>query len=232
MITLRPSASRGAADYGWLQARYSFSFADYHDKDHLQFRSLRVMNEDRVAPGRGFAPHGHRDMEIITYVLDGALEHKDSTGGGGVITPGMVQYMAAGSGVEHSEKNASQTEMLHLYQIWIRPKVKNATPRYEERRIGPANDDSLVLLASGDGRDNSITINQDADLYAAILSSGQKTSHAFAPGRGGWLQVAKGAIELADGRELTEGDGARIEDEAELAFTARTDSELLLFDLA
>ncbi len=197
----------------------------------MGFRALRVINEDRINPGAGFATHSHQDMEIITYVLEGELVHKDSTGGGGVITPGMVQYMSAGSGVVHSEFNASDMQGLHLYQIWLLPNVKGAPPRYEERVIGDARNGALTLVASPDGRDGSFAIRQDACLYASLVKEGQSLSHRLGPNRHGWLQLAKGGVEIG-GLIMQPGDGARITGEAEISFTARADSELLLFDLA
>lgn len=232
MITIRKGVDRGQANHGWLDARHTFSFANYHHPDHMSFRSLRVMNEDRINPGAGFPPHPHQDMEIITYVLDGALAHKDSTGGEGVIRPGTVQYMSAGSGVTHSEFNASDTDPVHLYQIWIMPNQRGGAPRYEERQIGEARDGALALVASGDGRDGSFQIHQDADLYASVVPEGESLSHRFAPGRFGWLQVAKGGIELPEGSIMQAGDGAKINDVETLSFKALADSEILLFDLA
>lgn len=232
MITIRKNSDRGHANHGWLDARHTFSFANYFHPDHMGYRSLRVMNEDRINPGAGFPPHSHEDMEIITYVLDGELAHEDSTGGGGVITPGMVQYMAAGSGVTHSEFNASNEKPLHLYQIWITPDARGYAPRYEERKVGDARNGVLALAASGDGRNGSIRINQDADLYASIVVEGDSLSHEFAAGRAGWLQVAKGGIELPAGSVMQAGDGAKIESESRLSFKALADSEILLFDLA
>ena len=232
MITIRKGVDRGRANHGWLDARHTFSFANYHHPDHMGFRALRVMNEDRINPGAGFPTHPHQDMEIITYVLEGALAHKDSTGGEGVIRPGTVQYMAAGTGVAHSEFNASKTEPVHLYQIWLLPDRKGASPRYEEREIGAARNGRLALVASQDGRDGSFRINQNADFYASIVKEGDGLEHHFAPGRYGWLQVAKGGIELPEGSIMQAGDGARIEGEDAIAFKALADSEILLFDLA
>lgn len=232
MITIRKNIDRGRANHGWLDARHTFSFANYYHPEHMGFRSLRVMNEDRINPGAGFPTHPHDNMEIITYVLEGRLAHKDSTGGGGVITPGMVQYMSAGSGVTHSEFNASDTEPLHLYQIWILPNERGGAPRYEERTIGDARDGRLKLIASGDGRDGSFRIKQDADLYASLIEEGESVSHEFAPGRAGWLQVARGGVELPRGSIMQAGDGARIEDAASVSLKALTDAEILLFDLA
>ena len=232
MITIRKGIDRGHANHGWLDARHTFSFANYYHPDHMGYRSLRVMNEDRINPGAGFAPHPHQDMEIITYVLEGALAHKDSTGGEGVITPGMVQYMSAGTGVTHSEFNASDQNPVHLYQIWITPNAKGHAPRYEERLIGDSHDGAFALIASGDGRDDSFQIHQDADLYASRVKSGETIAHDFAPGRFGWLQIAKGGIELPGGSIMQAGDGAKIDSLDRLSFTALEDAEALLFDLA
>jgi redox-sensitive bicupin YhaK (pirin superfamily) len=230
MITIRRSADRGHATHGWLDSYHTFSFANYYHPQHIGYRALRVINEDRINPGAGFPTHPHQDMEIITYVLEGAVAHKDSSGGGGVITPGMVQYMSAGSGVAHSEFNASDTEPLHLYQIWLLPNVRGAKPRYEERRIGDARNGALKLIASPDGRDDSFQIRQDAELYASIVKEGETLSHRFAPGRYGWLQVARGGVEIG-GLMMQAGDGAKIEAEDEVSFKALADSEVLLFDL-
>lgn len=232
MITIRKGVDRGHANHGWLDANHTFSFANYHHPDHMGYRALRVMNEDRINPGAGFPTHPHRDMEIITYVLEGALEHKDSTGGSGVITPGMVQYMSAGTGVTHSEFNASNENPVHLYQIWILPDAKGHEPRYAEKKVGEGCNGALALIASGDGRDGSIKINQDADLYASTVKEGDEVSHIFAKGRFGWLQIAKGGFELPEGSVLQAGDGARIESERLLSVKALADSEILLFDLA
>ena len=232
MISIRKGFDRGHANHGWLDARHTFSFANYYHPEHMGFRALRVMNEDVINPGAGFPTHPHDNMEIITYVLEGALAHKDSTGGGGVIRPGEVQYMSAGSGVTHSEFNASDTDPVHLYQIWLLPNERGAPPRYEERKISEARDGGLALVASGDGRDGSIRIRQDADLYASVIKEGATLSHAFRPGRFGWLQVAKGGIELPEGSIMQAGDGAKINDETRVSWTALADSEILLFDLA
>ena len=232
MITIRKGAERGQANFGWLDARYSFSFANYFHPERMGFRSLRVMNEDRITPGAGFPTHGHQDMEILTYVLDGELAHKDSTGGEGVIRPGFVQYMSAGTGVTHSEFNASEENPLHLYQIWLLPNAKGHAPRYAERKLSDVGRDGFGLIASGDGRDGSIQIHQDADFYAAKLAEGGALEHRFREGRYGWLQVAKGGVELPGGSVMQAGDGAMIEDERRLALKALADSEILLFDLA
>lgn len=232
MITIRKGVDRGHANHGWLDANHSFSFGNYYHPDHLGYRALRVMNEDRINPGAGFPTHPHQDMEIITYVLEGALTHKDSTGGAGVITPGVVQYMCAGTGVTHSEFNASDENPLHLYQIWLLPNANGHQPRYAEKKVGDAREGALALMASGDGRNGSIRINQDVDLYAAQVKEGDDLTHAFAEGRYGWLQIAKGGIELPEGSIMQAGDGAKIDGERALAFKALADSEILLFDLA
>ncbi|WP_411817133.1 pirin family protein [Hyphococcus sp. DH-69] len=231
MILIRKNADRGHANHGWLDARHTFSFANYYHPEHMGFRSLRVMNEDRINPGAGFPPHPHQNMEIITYVLEGQLAHKDSTGGGGVITPGMVQYMSAGRGVTHSEFNASQSAPLYLYQIWIEPNQTGTEPRYEERVLGEAKNGELKLIASPDGRDGSFKILQDAELYASNVKEGTSLKYQFAKGRFGWLQVAKGGIELREGTVMHPGDGAKISDEESVEFTAMADSKILLFDL-
>ncbi len=230
MITIRRGADRGHANHGWLDARHTFSFANYHHPDQMGFRALRVINEDRINPGAGFPTHSHQDMEIITYVLEGSLAHKDSTGGGGVIRPGMVQYMSAGSGVSHSEFNASDSDPLHLLQIWLLPNERGGAPRYEERKISEALSGDLTLIASPDGRDGSFAIRQDAELYAARVKEGEELSHSFGPSRFGWLQIAKGGVEIG-GLMMQAGDGARISEEEAVSFKALTDSEILLFDL-
>ena len=231
MITIRKSQERGHFDHGWLDTYHTFSFAGYEDRRHMGFRSLRVINEDKVAPGQGFGRHPHRDMEIITYVLSGALEHRDSLGNGEVIRPGEVQYMAAGTGIEHSEFNPSPKEAVHLIQIWIRPDQRGAKPRYEQRPF-PAIGQSgqFTLLASVDGRAGSIRINQDASLFAARLDASQQATHALTAGRGAWLQVLRGKVEL-NGHALAAGDGAAVTDEPALSVTAGDAAEVLLFDL-
>lgn len=232
MILIRKAIDRGHANHGWLDARHTFSFADYRDPDHMGFRALRVINEDRIAPGAGFAPHSHRDMEILTYVLDGAIEHKDSTGGGGIIRPGEVQYMCAGSGVTHSEFNASKAEPAHLLQIWLLPDAKDHAPRYEQKAFGEARRGALALVASRDGRAGSLKINQPTDVYASVLGEGEDIEHRFAPGRFGWLQLANGGLEVG-GLVMQAGDGAKISDEEVLAVKALApETEFLLFDLA
>lgn len=231
MIQIRRSNERGHFDHGWLDTCHTFSFADYRDPNFMGFKSLRVINEDRVAPGQGFGTHPHRDMEILTYVISGELEHRDSLGNGEVIRPGSVQYMAAGTGVEHSEFNPSTTEPVHLMQIWIRPERKGVTPRYEQRQFPALSTvGSLTLLASPTGRDNSIILNQDALVFAARLRTGQSAKYAIEAGRSAWLQVLSGIVTL-NGHELAPGDGAAISDESQLAIEAATDADAILFDL-
>jgi redox-sensitive bicupin YhaK (pirin superfamily) len=231
MITIRRAGERGQANHGWLDTRHSFSFADYYDPKHMGFRALRVINEDRVTAGAGFGTHAHRDMEIISYVLEGALGHRDSMGTGSVIRPGDVQRMSAGTGVRHSEMNASDTESVHFLQIWLLPEKQGIEPGYEQKSFG---DDErrgvLRLIASRDGRDGAITIHQDVDLYASLLDGDTTLTHSFRPGRHGWVQVAKGEIEL-NGETLRAGDGAAISDETTITLRGRG-AEVLLFDLA
>ena len=232
MITIRPSNERGGGNYGWLNTRHSFSFDQYYDPRFMGFRSLRVINEDFVAPGEGFPMHPHRDMEIITYVLEGALEHKDSMGNGSIIRPGDGQRMSAGTGVRHSEANASQTDSVHLLQIWILPERRGIEPAYEQKSFPEGEKrNRLRQIAGPDGKDGSVTINQDARLYVSLLSPGQEVAHQLAPGRYAWLQVAKGAVEL-NGKLLRQGDGAAIENEPTLTIKGVEDAEILLFDLA
>lgn len=228
MIRVRKAEERGHFNHGWLNTWHTFSFADYHDPDFMGFRSLRVINEDYVTPGQGFGTHGHRDMEIVTYVLEGALSHADSMGTGSVIRPGEVQRMSAGTGVMHSEKNASE-EPVHLLQIWILPERHGIRPEYEQKEF-PASerDGKLRLVASHDGRDGSLTIHQDADLYTTTLRDGASVAFDFRPNRYGWLQVARGTVSL-NGEELGVGDGAAIEQETKV--TIAGDGEVLMFDL-
>jgi redox-sensitive bicupin YhaK (pirin superfamily) len=230
MITIRPSDERGHFDHGWLNTYHTFSFADYYDPSHMGFRSLRVINEDRVQPGMGFGTHGHRDMEILSYVLEGELEHRDSMGTGSIIRPGEVQRMTAGTGVTHSERNPSPDDLVHFLQIWILPEKRGLTPGYEQKAFADLNG-RLRLLASGDGRDGSLTIHQDVDLYGAKLAVGAAVTHPFRPRRNGWLQIARGTAEI-DGKRLSAGDGAAISDEAAVTIRAQGDTEALLFDLA
>jgi len=234
MITIRPAGERGHVDHGWLNTWHTFSFADYHDPAHHQFRALRVINEDFVQPGYGFGTHPHRDMEIVTYVLEGALSHKDSMGTGSTIRPGDVQRMSAGTGVLHSEYNHSKQELVHLLQIWIFPEKKDLEPSYEQKTF--SQDDKrnrLRLVASRDGRDGSVTIHQDASIYAAVLDTGKSVRHQLAPGRHAWVQVARGSVTL-NGKTLSAGDGAAVSDESvvELKGAGSQPAELLVFDLA
>jgi redox-sensitive bicupin YhaK (pirin superfamily) len=232
MITVRPAAERGHFDHGWLDTSHTFSFASYHDPRHMGFRSLRVINEDRVKPGEGFGTHAHRDMEILTWVLEGALEHKDSMGNGSVIRPGDIQRMSAGTGVTHSEFNPSREAPVHLLQIWLLPRERGLAPGYEEKRFPPeARRGRLCLIAGRDGRDGAVTIHQDADLWTALLQPGESVRHTLASGRYAWLQVARGAVSL-NGSTLGAGDGATVSDEAALEIAGAARAEVLLFDLA
>lgn len=232
MLKLRRSVDRGHADHGWLDSHHSFSFSDYYDPAHMGFGKLRVINEDRVAPGAGFPTHGHRDMEILSYVIDGKLEHADSIGTGSVIGPGELQRMSAGTGVRHSEYNGSKSEPVHFLQIWIQPERAGIEPGYEQRYFDPEErKNRLRLLASRDGREASLRVHQDVALYGSLLEAGQVLEHGFAPGRRGWLQVVKGELD-AGGVALGPGDGLAVSDEASLRIEAKSGAELLLFDLA
>lgn len=234
MLTIRRSHDRGHANHGWLDSYHSFSFADYHDPRYMGFRALRVINEDRVAAGKGFGSHAHRDMEILSYVLAGALEHKDSLGTGSVIRPGDVQRMSAGTGVTHSEFTQSKTEPVHFLQIWVLPGQLGAAPGYEQKRFEPATrEDVLRLIAAPDGRDGAVTIHQDVALYASLLAPGRSVTHSFAAGRQGWLQVARGALKIGDA-SMRAGDGAAIQQTETIEIVGDGDEvcELLLFDLA
>lgn len=230
MITLRPAAARGHARHGWLDSHHTFSFADYHDPAHMGFGVLRVINEDRVEPGEGFGKHPHRDMEIVTWVLEGAVEHKDSLGNGEVLRPGEVQRMSAGTGILHSEFNPSKTEPVHFLQIWILPKRRGIAPTYEQRSFAEAIDGKLALVASGDGRDGALAINQDLDLWIGRLGAGGRAELAPAAGRLQWVQVARGAVTV-NGVALAEGDGAAIEGESRLDIVADDAAEVLVFDM-
>jgi quercetin 2,3-dioxygenase len=231
MITIRKAKERGHADHGWLDTYHTFSFADYRDPRHMGWGPLRVINEDRVAPGSGFPTHAHRDMEIITYVLEGALEHRDSLGTGSVIRPGDVQRMSAGTGVRHSEYNASKTEPVHLLQIWIEPAHAGIAPGYEQKMFAePERRGQLRLIAATDGRDGAVTIHQDAAVYATTLARGERVEHALAARRLAWLQVARGAL-LLNGERLAQGDGAAIDKESRLDIEALEPAEAILFDL-
>jgi quercetin 2,3-dioxygenase len=232
MLTIRRANDRGHADYGWLDTHYSFSFAGYYDPEHMGFRSLRVINDDVVGPGGGFDTHGHRDMEILTYVLDGALEHRDSMGNGSVIRPGEVQRMSAGTGVLHSEFNGSTAEPVHLLQIWILPERPGIAPGYEQKTFSDADKRGrLRLVASRDGRDGSVTIHQDGDVYAGVLTAGDRVEHMLEPGRGAWVHVATGSATI-NGTPIRAGDGVAVEDEPTILLESGDRAEVLLFDLA
>jgi quercetin 2,3-dioxygenase len=233
MIVVRASEERGPADFGWLKARHSFSFGQYYDPKHMGFRALRVINEDRVAAGAGFPTHGHRDMEIVTYLLDGELEHKDSMGNGEVIRPGEVQAMTAGTGVMHSEFNPSEANPTHLLQIWLLPDKTGHTPRYDQKMFGRDEKlNKLRLIVSPDGADGSIFVHQDTRLYATVLEQGKSVSLDLAPGRHAWIQVARGEVALGE-LVLKAGDGAAVSEERKLALRGLAlESEVLVFDLA
>ena len=232
MIHVRRSAERGYFDHGWLKTYHTFSFAGYQDPRHRGFRALRVINEDRVGPGRGFDTHGHRDMEIVTYVMSGALEHRDSMGHGEVLRPGEFQHMSAGTGIEHSEFNPSPDESVHLYQIWLFPREKGLVPSYSQQSF-PASERQgrLQLVASSDGRDGSISIQQDASIFLAVLDDEGTVSHQLKNGRSAWLQVVRGEVDL-NGQSLAAGDGAAVSEETSLAIRGRSPAEVMLFDLA
>jgi redox-sensitive bicupin YhaK (pirin superfamily) len=232
MIRIRKSNERGHFDFGWLDTYHTFSFGDYYDPEFMGFSDLRVINEDRVGRETGFPTHGHRDMEIITYVLEGALQHRDSMGNGSVIQPGDVQRMTAGTGVTHSEANPSTTEPCHLLQIWILPSARGLNPGYEQKNFSSEEkQNQLRLIASNDGRAGSVTINQDASIFASVLKPNHEVTHTLAAGRNAWLQIARGSIAL-NGKELQQGDGAAITNETKVNLTGREVSEFLLFDLA
>ncbi len=233
MITIRPGSDRGAANFGWLDSRHTFSFGSYYDPAHMGFGTLRVINEDKVSPGQGFDTHGHRDMEIISYVLDGALAHKDSIGNGSIIKPGDVQRMSAGTGIRHSEFNASDADPVHFLQIWVLPEQVGIEPSYEQTYFAPATKQGqLRLVGSRDGRDGSVTIHQDLNLYATQLATDEAVTHALASDRLAWIHVARGAVTL-NGHDLTAGDGAAIAQESAITLTGvAADSEILLFDMA
>lgn len=235
MLTIRKATERGHADHGWLDSHHTFSFADYYDPAHMGFRNLRVINDDRVAPGKGFGSHPHRDMEIISYVLEGALAHKDSTGTGATIRPGDVQRMTAGTGVVHSEFNASREELVHFLQIWLLPDRRGIAPGYEQKTFGPAEKSgALKLVASPDARDGSVKIHADARLYAGTFGPGQKAELALGDGRGAWVHVARGSARV-NGTVLGAGDGAAIEGETKVLVEGVADGggegEVLVFDL-
>jgi redox-sensitive bicupin YhaK (pirin superfamily) len=231
MLDIRHSNDRGHARFGWLDSRHTFSFGHYYDPRFMGFGPLRVINEDRVSPGRGFGEHGHRDMEIISYVLDGALEHRDSMGNGSIISPGEVQRMSAGTGVRHSEYNASDTDPVHFLQIWILPERMGLAPAYEQKAFPEADKrGQLRLVGARDGRDGAVTINRDVDLYATVLHDGERIGHALAPGRLGWVQVIRGQADV-NGRALGTGDGLPLEGPQPLSIRGY-ECELLLFDMA
>lgn len=230
MMSIRRSHERGHANHGWLDSRHTFSFANYYDPEHMGFRALRVINDDRVVGGEGFGTHPHRDMEIISYVVDGALEHKDSIGNGSVIRPGDVQRMRAGTGVTHSEYNHSRDETVRFLQIWIRPSTSGLEPGYEQKFFGDARKGTLRLVASPNGADDSVQIAQDVSMYASILGDEESVTHDLEQGRHVWLQIVRGTVRV-DGVELAEGDGASFTEVDAVAIESVGDSELILFDL-
>ena len=230
--TLRKSAERGRANFGWLDSKHSFSFGSYYDPEHMGFGPLRVINEDRVAPGGGFPTHPHSDMEIISYVLDGGLQHRDSIGTGSVIRPGDVQRMSAGTGIRHSEFNASKEEPVHFLQIWIIPERRGIAPSYEQKTFSaPEKTGQLRLVGSRNGRDGSVTIHQDVDLYATLLENGQTVTHTLASERIAWVQVARGSV-VVNGAQLQAGDGLALESAGELRLEGQTSAEVLVFDMS
>lgn len=232
MITIRRAAERGHADHGWLDTHHTFSFADYYDPQHMGFRALRVINDDRVAPGAGFPTHPHRDMEIITYVLSGGIAHRDSMGTGSVIRPGEVQRMTAGSGVTHSEFNASRSEPLHFLQIWILPEARGIKPSYEQKTFSAEEKRGrLRLIASREGSEGSVTVHQDVKVYAGLFTAGEEASFALAPQRHAWVHVARGKARVA-GQELTAGDAVAVSGEQAVKIEGLAEAELLVFDLA
>lgn len=232
MITLRRARERGHANHGWLDSYHTFSFAGYYDARHMGFRTLRVINEDRVEPARGFGTHPHRDMEIVSYVIEGALEHKDSMGNGSVIRPGDVQRMSAGTGVTHSEFNGSRTELVHFLQIWIIPEKQGLAPGYEQKHFTTAEKQgNFRLIASRDGREGSVTIHQDASVFATVLDAGQTISYSMAPNRHAWVHVVRGEANVG-GNDLSAGDAAAVSGENEFTVSGLKSAEVLLFDLA
>ena len=232
MLSLRRSSERGHFDHGWLNTYHTFSFADYHDPRHMGFRALRVINEDRVQPGQGFGTHGHQDMEILSCVLEGALQHRDSLGHGSIIRPGELQRMSAGTGVLHSEFNPSDSELVHFYQIWLLPQRAGLTPSYEQQAFDDAEQrGKLRLVASPTGQDGSLTIYQDARVYLSKLDADQHVTHDLASGRHAWVQALRGKVQV-NGHELTAGDGVAVSDKSRLAISAAASTELMLFDLA
>ncbi len=231
MFAMRRAQERGHANHGWLNSYHTFSFGDYYDPQHMGFSNLRVINDDTVSPSGGFGTHGHRDMEIISYVLDGALEHKDSMGNGSVIRPGDVQRMSAGTGVTHSEFNASESEPVHFLQMWVLPEKDGLKPSYEQKTFSEEEKRGrLRLVGSRDGRDGSVTIHQNVDLYATLLGEGDSVSHELAKGHKGWIQVAQGSVVLND-KQLYPGDGVAIEGPTAITLTSSSEAEVLLFDM-
>jgi redox-sensitive bicupin YhaK (pirin superfamily) len=231
MLTIRPANERGHADHGWLNSHHTFSFADYYDPKHMGFRSLRVINDDRVAAGTGFGRHPHRDMEIVSYVLEGALEHRDSMGTGSVIRADDVQTMSAGTGVVHSEFNASRSEPVHFLQIWLMPSERALKPSYEQKTFSIADKQGLLrVVASPDGRDGSVTIHTDAVLHAGVFAAGESAELGLSPGRHAWVHVARGKVRI-NGQALGEGDGAAVSEEAVVRVEGVDDGEVLIFDL-
>jgi len=232
MIQVRSAAERGRTDWGWLDSRHTFSFGEYHDPAHMGFRALRVLNDDRVTPGAGFGSHSHRDMEILSFVLDGALEHKDSAGGGGVIRPGEIQFMRAGTGVTHSEYNHSSVAPVHFLQIWLLPDRQGLRPAYGQKAFDrEAAARSFALLASSDGREGSVQVRQDADLWVGLIGPGDSRELRPRPGRHAWVHVARGSVSL-NGTRLDEGDGASVIGEESLKLEGREPAEVLVFDMA
>lgn len=232
MITVRRAADRGSVNLGWLDSKHTFSFGDYYDPNHMGFGKLRVINDDHVEPGQGFGTHPHRDMEIVSYIIDGALEHKDSMGNGSVMRAGDVQRLTAGTGIRHSEFNHSNDEQVHFLQIWIEPQENSLEPGYQQKSFSRDEKlNQLRLVVSRDGRQGSLRIHQDADLYASVLSAGAEVTHKFESGRRGWLQVVNGSITV-NGEALGTGDGAAIENTADLSLHSKADSEFVLFDIA
>jgi hypothetical protein len=232
MIQVRPAADRGRTEWGWLDSRHTFSFGEYHDPSHMGFRALRVINDDRVKAGAGFGTHGHRDMEILSYVLEGALAHKDSSGGGGVVRPGEIQFMRAGTGVTHSEYNDSKAEPVHFLQVWIVPDTRGLKPAYGQQAFDrDAARRRLVLLASGDGREGSIQVQQDVDLWVTLLGADERRAFPLRPGRHAWVHVARGSVSV-NGVTLREGDGAAVSREDALTLIGADPAEVLVFDLA
>ena len=230
MIAFRDRMARPTTRTGWLDSRHSFSFGEHHDPQHMGFRALRVINEDRIVPGAGFPPHSHRDMEIISYVLEGGLRHQDSLGNGSIIRPGEIQRMSAGTGITHSEYNASAEAPAHFLQIWIIPERRGLPPGYEQKALGGDGAGKLRLAGGPEGSGTAVTIHQDARIYVGKLAAGAALAHEIAPGRGAWIQVARGLIAL-DGTEMREGDGAGVEDAPRVGIEAVTDAEIILFDL-